>query len=84
MALCDPNFPVLYRFDPETSTVFLKKIYFFSRCRFSDFSIDLPNFSPSWPLGQAGYRLNSRNWPVSRSVYGPGSRSIETAPKTGY
>jgi len=28
-ALFDPKFPVLYLFDPEASTDFLKKIYFF-------------------------------------------------------
>ena len=28
-ALCDPNFPGLYRFLPETSTDFLKKMNFF-------------------------------------------------------
>jgi len=41
-ALCDPKFPVLYRFDPDASTDFLKKIIFFYDAVFPFFQVVYP------------------------------------------
>jgi len=83
MALYDPKFPVLYRFDPEASTDFLKKIYFFTM-RFWRFFNRFTQCSPFWPAWPSRLSAKFTQLARSRSICGPGSRSIETGPKTGY